>query len=60
MVSEVNFPTTFREPLWVPKRHQEIYLTLCKIPKTKNQYSSLGESINQVFVLSVLIYQRLS
>jgi hypothetical protein len=20
---EVNFPTTFREPLWVPKRHDQ-------------------------------------
>jgi hypothetical protein len=25
-VCEVNFPTTFWEPLWVPKRRREAYL----------------------------------
>jgi hypothetical protein len=26
MVCEVNFPMTFRKPLWVPKRRREIHL----------------------------------
>jgi hypothetical protein len=37
-VCKVDSPTTFREPLWVPKRRRGIYLTNLENPQTKNQY----------------------
>ena len=42
MACKVNFPTTYRKPLWVPSSLVE---SERKNPKTKNQYSFHNESL---------------
>jgi hypothetical protein len=46
-VCEVNFPTTLREMLWVPKCRQKIHLA--KTPKPKINFQDIylsGESLS--------------